>query len=61
MQGAHTQYSQWRGLGEFETFYSASRFVKVDNDEARKPPRAILSNRYVQAKTTLSSNEKALF
>jgi hypothetical protein len=38
----NTQYSQWRGLWELEAFCPASRFVTVDNDEARKPPLAIL-------------------
>jgi len=40
----NTQYSQWRGLWEFEAFCPASRFVTVDNDEARKPPLAIPPN-----------------
>jgi hypothetical protein len=40
----NTQYSQWRGLWKFEAFCPASKFVTVDNDEARKPPLAILPN-----------------
>lgn len=40
--GYNTQYSQWRGLWEFEAFCPASRFVTVDKDVARKPPLAIL-------------------
>jgi voltage-gated sodium channel len=38
----NTQYSQWRVLWEFESFCPASRFVTGDNDDARKPPLAIL-------------------
>ncbi len=40
----NTQYSQWRGKLQFETFCPASKFVTVDSDEARKPPLAILPN-----------------
>jgi len=44
MAAANKQYSQWRGFWKFEAFCPSSRFVSEDNDEARKPPMAILPN-----------------
>lgn len=44
-----------------ETFLQGSTFVLRMNICAKNPTLRQAANRYVQAKTTLSSNEKALF
>jgi|GEM_PF-6456812 len=36
------QYSQWLGVWKIEAFCPVSKFVTMDNDEASKPPLAIL-------------------